>query len=485
MRWEGTWMMLRSLLPVLGAASVILAGPLSMARAATGVSPEEAREIAEEAYVYGFPMVMGYKTMHAYTLDEASPEFKGRFNQPACEARLYTPDDKAVVTPNSDTPYCMIWMDISQEPLVLKVPELEPERYYSFQLIDLYTHNYAYVGTLSTGNGAGEFLLVGPGWRGETPEGISKVFKSETNHIFAIARTQIFGSGDIGNVEKIQSAYRLEPLSAYLGMDAAPQQDFPEFPEWVEGSQFDARILTYLDFLLSLIEPAQREKPLLARFAKIGLGTDEPFELADLPPEIQKALQDGAAAGFRSIEDWIAREAGDPLISAKIFGTREFLEASAAENYGLDHSYLIRAAAAHAGIYGNSALEAIYPTFFTDADGGPLSGAENEYTMTFAKDRLPPVRAFWSLTMYDGRTQLLVDNPLDRYLLNSTMMDQFVRQEDGSIVFYFQSRSPGKEFEANWLPAPAHPFYLVMRLYGPEPAALEGNWTPPALQLQE
>ncbi len=478
-------MRLKWLLPVFGVASVILAGPFSLARAATDISPEEAREIAEEAYVYGFPMVMAYKTMHAYTLDEASPEFKGQFNQLACEARVYTPDDKAIVTPNSDTPYCMIWMDISQEPLVLKVPELEPERYYSFQLIDLYTHNYAYVGTLSTGNGAGNFLLAGPGWRGGAPEGISKVFKSETNYIFAIARTQMFGPDDLERVEKIQSAYRLEPLSAYLGTDAAPQQDFPEFPEWVEGSQFDARIFTYLDFLLSLIEPNEREKPLFARFAKIGLGTDEPFEMADLPPEIRKGLRDGVAAGFRSIEDLIAREADDPLASAKIFGTREFLEASAAENYGQDNPYSIRAAAAHVGLYGNSAVEAIYPTFFTDVDGGPLTGAENEYTMTFAKEQLPPIKAFWSLTMYDGPTQLFVDNPLDRYLLNSTMTDQFVRQEDGSLVLYVQSRSPAQELESNWLPAPEGPFYLVMRLYGPEPAALEGSWTSPALQLQE
>ena len=123
--------------------------------------------------------------------------------------------------------------------------------------------------------------------------------------------------------------------------------------------------------------------------------------------------------------------------------------------------------------------------YFTDVDGGPLTGAENEYTMTFAKEQLPPIKAFWSLTMYDGTTQLLVDNPLDRYLLNSTMTDQFVRQEDGSLVLYIQSRSPGQELEANWLPAPEGPFYLVMRLYGPEPAALEGSWTPPALQLQE
>jgi hypothetical protein len=477
--------MLKLLLPVLGVASVILAGPFSLARAATEISPEEAREIAEEAYVYGFPMVMAYKTMHAYTLDEASPEFKGQFNQLACEARVFTPEDKAVVTPNSDTPYCMIWMDIGREPLILKVPELEPERYYSFQFIDLYTHNYAYVGTLSTGNGAGNILLAGPGWQGETPEGISKVFKSETNHNFSIARTQIFGPDDLERVEQIQSSYGLEPLSAYLGMDPAPPRDVPDFPEWVEGSQFDARIFTYLDFLLSLIEPNERELPLFARFAKIGLGTDEPFEMADLPPEVRMAVQDGAAAGFLSIEDFIARVVDDPLASAKIFGTREFLEASAAENYGLDHPYLMRAAAAHVGLYGNSAVEAIYPTFFTDANGGPLTGAENEYTITFAKDQLPPIKAFWSLTMYDGTTQLLVDNPLDRYLLNSTMTDQFVRQEDGSLVLYVQSRSPAQELESNWLPAPEGPFYLVMRLYGPEPAALEGDWTPPALQRRE
>ncbi len=477
--------MLKLLMPALGVASVILAGPISLARAATEISPEEEREIAEEAYVYGFPMVMGYKTMHSYTLDEASSEFKGPFNQISCEARLYTPDDDAIVTPNSDTPYCMIWMDVSREPLVLKVPELESERYYGFQIIDLYTHNYAYVGTLSTGNGAGNFLLAGPDWRGETPAGISSVFRSETNHNFSIARTQIFGPDDLERVEQIQSSYGLEPLSAYLGMDTAPPLEAPEFPDWVEGSQFDVRIFAYLDFLLSLTEPNEREKPLLARFAKIGLGTEEPFEMADLPPEVQMAVQDGVAAGFLSIEDFVAHAVGDPLASAKIFGTREFLEASAAENYGLDNPYLMRAAAAHVGLYGNSAAEAIYPTFFTDADARPLTGIENEYTMTFAKDQLPPIKAFWSLTMYDGRTQLLVDNPLDRYLLNSTMMDRLVRQEDGSLVLYVQSRSPGQELEANWLPAPEGPFYLVMRLYGPEPAALDGNWTPPALQLRE
>jgi len=253
----------------------------------------------------------------------------------------------------------------------------------------------------------------------------------------------------------------------------------------VEGSQFDARIFTYLDFLLSLIEPNEREKPLFARFAKIGLGTDEPFEMADLPPEVRKALQDGVAAGFRSIEDLIAREAGDPLSSAKVFGTREFLEASAAENYGLDNPYLVRAAAAHIGLYGLSAVEAIYPTFFTDADGGPLTGVENEYTMTFAKDQLPPIRAFWSLTMYDGPTQLLVDNSIDRYLLNSTMMERFVYGEDGSLTLYVQAESPRPELKPNWLPAPAGPFYAILRLYGPEEAALQGEWSPPLLERRE
>jgi hypothetical protein len=142
----------------------------------------------------------------------------------------------------------------------------------------------------------------------------------------------------------------------------------------------------------------------------------------------------------------------------------------------------MRSVAAHMGLYGNSGAEATYPTYLVDSDGAPINSSENNYTLSFKKDGLPPVKAFWSLTMYDGKTQLLIHNPLDRYLLNSTMMDQFVKEEDGSIVFYIQKENPGKDKEANWLPAPDGPLYMVLRLYGPEPDALEGKWTPPVLQ---
>jgi hypothetical protein len=135
--------------------------------------------------------------------------------------------------------------------------------------------------------------------------------------------------------------------------------------------------------------------------------------------------------------------------------------------------------AAHMGVYGNSGIEAIYPTYLVDSERAPLDASQNDYQVTFAADELPPVKAFWSLTMYDGRTQLLIDNPLDRYLLNSPMLEQFVRGEDGSLTLYIQKESPGGEMENNWLPAADGPFYMVLRLYGPEPAALEGDWTPP------
>ena len=147
-------------------------------------------------------MVMNYKTMWNYAVDKDNPEYKGPFNEVSCEARLFTPEDKAVVTPNADTPYCMFWMDLRAEPLVLSVPKMEGERYYSFQLIDLYTHNFAYVGNLTTGNEAGHYLLAGPGWDGEKPEGITDVIRSETDVIFNVTRTQLFGPDDL---EKVQS----------------------------------------------------------------------------------------------------------------------------------------------------------------------------------------------------------------------------------------------------------------------------------------
>ena len=446
------------------------------------LTPDEAKAIAKEAYVYGFPMIVNYKTMYMYVVNEKSPEYKGPFNYLGCDARLFTPEDKAVVTPNADTPYCMFWVDLRQEPVVVSVPEMEPERFYHFQLIDLYTHNFAYIGTLTTGNGSGKYLIAGPGWKGQKPEGINEVINCETDIFFVVVRTQLFNPEDIDNVKKIQDAYDLKGLSAYLGRQAPPAAPRIDFPEWKEGEQFTAGSFNYIDFMLNLVNPVDEEKELMKRFAKIGLGTDEPFDINTFSPEIAEAIKGGVKDGFKEIEAFIAKETKDPLGSAKIFGTREFLTKSATANYGLTNFYILRAVAAHMGLYGNSGAEAIYPLYMADSDGMPLNASDNKYTLTFKSEDLPPVKSFWSLSMYDGKTQLFIENLLDRYLLNSTMMDQFKKDTNGSITFYIQKDSPGKDKESNWLPAPDGPLYMVMRLYGPEPDALEGRWTPPKVE---
>ena len=453
----------------------------NIAVAANSATTQEAQAIAKEAYVYGFPMVMGYKTLYSYTVDKANAEYKGPFNQLSCEARVFTPEDTAIVTPNSDTPYCMGWLDLRDEPVVLTVPDVPEDRYYSFQLIDLYTHNFAYVGTLTTGNDAGDYLIAGPGWGGEKPFGITQVLRSETNHILAITRTQLFDPEDIEQVKKIQAAYHLVPLSAHLGQTSPkPAPEIP-FPKWVEGVQFDERFFNFFDVVLSLVEPVAEEQDLMARFAKIGLGTDQSFDIDNVPVDMRAALKRGVDAGFAEIEEFLAQHSADPLASAKIYGTRAFLNESAKKNFSLEDFYILRATAAHAGLYGNDGSEALYPTYFVDRDGQPLDASKNVYTITFNAGQLPPVKSFWSLTMYDAKTQLLVPNPLERYLINSTMLDQFIKDDDGSITLYLQKDSPGKALEDNWLPAPDGPFYAVIRLYGPKPEAMEGAWTPPQL----
>jgi hypothetical protein len=450
------------------------------------VSADEARAIAKEAYIYGFPIVMNYKTIYNYVIDEENPEYRGPFNQISCAARLFTPEDRAVVTPNADTPYCMIWFDLRAEPMVLTVPEMEPERFYHFQLIDLYTHNFAYIGTLTTGNGEGKFLIAGPDWEGDQPEGIKDVIQSETDFVFNVTRTQLFGADDLERVKEIQDAYDLEPLSAFLGEDSPPVNPMPELPEWEEGSQFDERFFGYFNLMVSLLKrPGEGEKPLWDRLALLGIGPEKSFEINQLSPEIQDALRAGVKEGFAEIESFIKEYSGDPLLSGKLFGTRDFLAGSARGNFQLDNADLLRSAAAHMGLYGNSAKEAIYPTYLTDADQQPLDASMNSYTLTFEKDQFPPVKAFWSLTMYDGKTQLFIDNPLDRYLLNSTMMEQFKLEKDSSLNFYIASKSPGKDLESNWLPAPEGPFYMVLRLYGPEKEVLEGEWNSPQVQKVE
>jgi hypothetical protein len=435
----------------------------------------ELKAIAEEAFIYAFPMVMSYGTMYEYAIDKSSPQYKAPFNKIYNTARVFTPKDTAIVTPNSDTPYSFLWMDLRAEPVVLTVPEIEKGRYFSVQIVDLYTFNYAYIGSRTTGNGGGTYMVAGPSWKGETPKGINKVFRCETGFSLAGYRTQLFGASDLDNVKKVQAGYKVQTLSEFQKTPAPPAAVEIKWPR-IDKKLAEVDPYSYLNFLLQFCPPvglADVEKPLRDRFAKIGIEAGKPFPLDKLTADQKAELAIGVKSGLEKIKKRIATvgkdENGWRVGSA--FGDRTFYKGD----------WTLRAAAAMAGIYGNDAVEALYPLLATDSEGNKPDCSKKRYTLTFPKGHSPPANAFWSVTMYDGKTQLLIENPLNRYLINSPMMPDLKKNEDGSLTLYIQKDSPGKEMESNWLPAPDGPIYVVIRLYWPKEEALNGKWQPPAL----
>jgi hypothetical protein len=446
------------------------------AQAQTGVTPEEARAIAKEAYIYANPLVDSYRLMVSWFLDEQSPEYKAPLNQIGNVPRVFTPEDRAVQSPNSDTPYSFLALDLRTEPFVLTVPSIEENRYFSIQLIDLYTHNFAYIGSRTTGNDGGDFLIAGPGWQGDTPGGVKKVIRSETELVVAVYRTQLFNPDDLEEVKAIQAGYEAQPLSAFLGRPApepAPAIDFIE-PLTREEITKSPEVFQQLNFLLQFCPTHPSEQELMDRFAKLEIGAGRTFDWDGFSPEIQEAIGQGIADAWADFAQLKERGDAGEIGTADIFGTREHLQ----------NNYLYRMAAAALGLWGNSEAEAIYPSYWNDADGQSLDGA-HRYTLRFAPGELPPVNAFWSLTMYELPEMLLVANPVNRYLVNSPMLDDFVRDDDGGITLYIQHDSPGKALAPNWLPTPAGPFFMAMRLYWPKEEALDGTWKLPPLRRME
>ncbi|MFO1393959.1 MAG: DUF1254 domain-containing protein [Steroidobacteraceae bacterium] len=450
--------------------------------AAPGI--EEIKAIAEEAYLYGFPMIAAYKAMYEFNVDTTSPQYKTGFNQIWNDSKTFTPKDTAIVTPNSDTPYSMVQADLRAEPLVICVPAVEKKRYYSVQLTDLYSFNYGYIGSRATGNDPGCYLIAGPDWSGATPAGIAKVFQSETQFSFIIYRTQLFNPADIDNVKKIQAGYTVQTLSAFLKQPAPPAAPAIDFPKFVGDDPFKTEFPGFLDFLLQFAPTtgaAAADAPLREKLASIGIGPGKKFDFKDLSLEQKAAFGLAIKQAFEKI-DKAASSIGKEINGWHVgsaFGDRTFYKGD----------WLLRAAAAKAGIYGNNAEEAMYPMTRVDSTGQTIDTSKHNYTLTFAKDALPPVNAFWSVTMYDGKSQLLIENPINRYLINSPMLPSMKKNADGSLTLYIQKDSPGKDKEANWLPAPNDTVYLVMRLYWPKteaPSILpagEGTWSPPAVVM--
>ena len=456
------------------AASLVLLGPGALSAAAADVTPAEARAIAKEATIYGFPIVDNYRIQYTYFVDRGGSEYKGEWNRLFNTARVYTPEDKAVQTPNSDTPYSFIGADLRTEPLVFSVPAVDKDRYYSLQFIDLYTFNFAYVGSRATGNEAGSYLLAGPAWKGATPPGIKSVIRSETELAFVVYRTQLFDAADIENVKKIQAGYKVVPLSQFLGQPApkaAPAIDFIK-PLGTEDERKSIEFFRTLNFVLQFCPTHPSEKALMERFARIGVGAGKPFDASALSPDLRAAIEGGMADAWKAFADYKASELDTHRkSSADGFGTRQFLK----------NDYMSRMASAALGIYGNSKDEAIYPAYFVDARNEKLDGT-HRYALRFAPGQLPPANAFWSLTMYELPASLLYENPLHRYLVNSPMLKTFAKDADGGITLYVQHDSPGKDKEANWLPAPSGPFFAVLRIYWPKAQALDGSWQAPPLR---
>jgi hypothetical protein len=441
------------------------------------ITSHEARQIAEEAYVFGYPLLMNYRSHYVVAISEASPFFKAPYNHIVHDTKPADHTRRDVVAMNADTPYSNFGLDLRAEPVVVSVPDV-PDRYYVMQCVDFYTHNFAYIGTRATGSKAGHYLFVGPKWQGEIPEGkFNQVFHCETDFAAVICRTQLKGLDDLENMVAVQQGYQITPLSVFMGK---PPKSAPavNWPDWDPAVVTSVNFIGLLNFLLPFCEPYHPDDvALMERLGKIGIAPGKPFDADELDPTIRQAIEAGQRAAIRKIAERVENigEKVNGWNMTDACGPREFFKGD----------WLLRAAAAQAAMYMNDKIEAFYPLVFVDADGSTLDGTTNQYVLHFEEDEIPPAKYFWSVTMYDksadGTAGYMVDNPIDRYLINSTT-EGLIYGEDGSLTIYIQHKQPEGEKAANWLPAPTEPFYMAMRIYGPEESVMSGEWAPPPVE---
>ena len=439
------------------------------------LTPDEAREIAEEAYIYAYPMIEHYKMMFAMAMYPESGAYTAPFNEMTHNPELSGPKDTIIVRPNNDTFYSSVWFDLSAQPQILKVPAITDGRYYSFQIIDMYTHNVDYVGTRKTGFDGGTYMFAGPDWEGETPEGINKVIQSEGNYLLALGRTQVFGPDDVDNAQKIMQNYKVLSLDDYLGKaSAAVIPANPEFPPYDPQKVADANFISYFNALMTQGPIHPDEKAMFDRFAKIGIEPGKIFNPDAYNLEILSAINEGIKSGREKLVDESTRlgerKNGWQLV-AGAFGSREAMQ----------DKYLTRAAAAYIGLWGNDLEEAFYPETTLDTDGEALDCSKHNYILHFEADQFPPAKAFWSMTMYKLPAQLLIENEINRYVIGSAT-EGLKYNDDGSLDIYIQKENPGKDKVSNWLPAYDGPFSLQARFYWPDPKALDPLYAPPAVQ---
>lgn len=430
-------------------------------------SPKEASSsnveaIAEEAYIFGYPLVLMETTKDVMTHTDKVTQLKAPINQFVNVRTFPDPSFTDVVTPNADTLYSSAWIDLSQEPIIVSVPALG-ERYYLLELLDAWTNVFSTIGTRQTGNEAGNYALTGPNWKGELPSGIKQV-SSPTNLIWLLGRTLTNGPQDYAAVHKIQDQYKLTPLSQW-GKDFTPPQSVPLKPGVNTTSAPSAQVASMdgttffqrLDTAMRENPPAPADQPILNKLAQLQ-GAD--------PAAINRGLE--------RARQKISAEINEHKLGKQVNGWQITIDKMG--NYGTD--YLMRAAVATFGLGANLPQDAIYPFTHVDAQGNKLNG-NNNYVIHFDKGKFPPAKAFWSISLYNDK-QFFTANKLNRYAIGNR--NNLKMNPDGSLDIYIQHDSPGAEKEANWLPAPREPFNLVLRLYSPEKSVIDGSWVPPAVE---
>lgn len=437
-------------------------------RSVQDLTPAAARELAVEAYTYGFAMVENYKAIFGMCVWEQSPQFSG-FNHYLHGRELFDSSFETVVNANNDTLYSTTFADLRREPIVISVPPTG-SRYFVIQLVDMGTDNFAYIGTRATGSDGGTYVLVGPRWKGSIGTAdIDRVVVAPSDFVALATRTAIDGPDDLPAVVAIQDALGIRPLSDHLGTEPPPAPAPIAWPPYSPDLYGSPQLLGVLGFLCRFHSPPEHEREVLARIASLGIGPDLEFDLDAFGPDVRAAIVEGTAAAHAEIE-----ERGNSL-GTVVDGWQEI---PAMGDYGDD--YLFRSAVAWKFIYTNSPEEALYPIAETDADGDPLSGA-HRYVLDFPPGQLPPVDAFWSITLYDSATRLMVDNPIDRYSIGDRTPG-LQPGDDGGLTIHIQHESPGPDREGSWLPSPEGRFYLNARAYMPQRSFLDGDYRLPAVR---
>ena len=443
------------------------------------ISSKEATAIAKEAYIYAFPMMENYRTMYVQAIDKTAPGYAGPFNQLMHKTELLGPDFQDVVRPNNDTLYSMGWLDLRAQPVVITVPAVE-DRYYSVQLVDMFTHNFSYIGTRATGTGAGSYVIAGPQWQEGKPDDAKEVFRSESNFVFCLIRTQVAGPEDVAAVIELQKRYVLTPMNVFLGRSRIPAAAGITFPTFNPNKVKSAGFIDLFDFLLGQVVVVPEEQDLMRRFARISIRPGALSASLGLSPELRHAIDAGVGQAIMSIAEAAKEPSKLEGVVVRAEQGWEGVDGLFGNGKTMRSKYLVRAVAAMVGLYGNDAVEAYYPIGNSDAAGNALDGSKHRYVMRFEKEELPQVDAFWSMTMYRLPEQLMVANPINRYSIGDRTKLRYGK--DGSLTIYIQHESPGKKMESNWLPAPDGPFSLQFRMYLPKPEALDPLYLPPPVR---